>query len=97
MPGAPRVIHVPGHTPGSSALHFPDHDALFTGDAINTLAVTSGRVGPQLSPFNADRTQAFESLGRLEDVPARLVLPGHGAPWRDGAQAAVQQARLASA
>lgn len=97
MPGAPRVIHVPGHTPGSSALHFPDHDALFTGDAINTLAVTSGRVGPQLSPFNADRTQAFESLGRLEDVPARLVLPGHGAPWRDGAQAAVEQARLASA
>jgi glyoxylase-like metal-dependent hydrolase (beta-lactamase superfamily II) len=97
VPGAPRVIHVPGHTPGSSALHFPGHDALFSGDAINTFAVTSGRAGPQLSPFNADREQAFESLGRLGAVPARHLLPGHGAPWRDGVSAAVEQAKRASA
>ena len=28
VPGAPRVIHVPGHTAGSAALHVPTHDAI---------------------------------------------------------------------
>jgi glyoxylase-like metal-dependent hydrolase (beta-lactamase superfamily II) len=89
VPGAPRVLHVPGHTLGSAALHFPGHDALFTGDAINTYAFTSGRTGPQLSPLNRDRALALESLRRIEDVPATLVLPGHGAAWHQGVKSAV--------
>ena len=93
MPGSPRVIHVPGHTAGSAALHFPAHDALFSGDAINTYAVTSGRTGPQLSPFNRDRAQALESLRRIEDVPATHVLPGHGATWHQGVKSAVTAVR----
>jgi len=34
LPGSPRVIHVPGHTPGSVAIHVPAVDALFVGDAL---------------------------------------------------------------
>lgn len=93
VPGAPRVIHAPGHTPGSAALHFPAHDALFAGDVLNTYAVTSGRHGPTLSPFNFDRAQALESLRRIEAVPARHVLTGHGRPWSQGPAAAVEAAR----
>ena len=93
VPGAPHVIHVPGHTLGSAALHFPGHDALFSGDAINTYAVTSGRTGPQLSPFNRDRAQALDSLKRIEDVPATHVLPGHGATWHQGVKSAVTAVR----
>jgi glyoxylase-like metal-dependent hydrolase (beta-lactamase superfamily II) len=93
VPGAPQVIHVPGHTPGSVAFHFPAHDALFVGDALATYAVTTGRQGPQIAPFTADRAQALESLGRLEDVSATYVLPGHGAAWRDGPKSAVAQVR----
>jgi glyoxylase-like metal-dependent hydrolase (beta-lactamase superfamily II) len=89
VPGAPRVMHVPGHTLGSAALHFQGHDALFTGDAINTYAFTSGRTGPQLSPLNRDRAEALESLKRIEEVPATHVLPGHGASWHQGVKAAV--------
>lgn len=95
VPGTPYVIHAPGHTPGSVALLFPAHDTLFVGDALNTYAVTSGRTGPMLSPFNADRTQALQSLTRLEGLPASLVLPGHGREWRDGIRNAVRQAREA--
>ncbi len=95
VPGTPSVIHTPGHTAGSVALHFPAHDTLFVGDALNTYAVTSGRLGPQLSPFNADREQALQSLNRLEGLPASLVLPGHGREWRDGIRNAVRQAREA--
>lgn len=97
VPGAPRVTHVPGHTLGSAALHFPAHDALFSGDAINTLAVTSGRTGPRLSPFNRDRGQALDSINRLKDVEATHVLPGHGAPWNQGVQAALAAVRAAEA
>jgi glyoxylase-like metal-dependent hydrolase (beta-lactamase superfamily II) len=93
VPGAPQVTHVPGHTPGSVALLFPQHDALLVGDALNTLSVLSGRTGPQLSPFNADRSLALESLGALEGLSATNVLPGHGAPWHGGVATAVAAVR----
>jgi glyoxylase-like metal-dependent hydrolase (beta-lactamase superfamily II) len=96
VPGAPLVIHTPGHTPGSVTLHFPGHDAAFVGDALNTYSVATGWHGPQLSPFNADRGQALESLARLEDVEATYVLPGHGAVWRQGVRDAVKEARRIS-
>jgi glyoxylase-like metal-dependent hydrolase (beta-lactamase superfamily II) len=37
VPGSPRVVLVPGHTPGSAALHVPALDAAFVGDAFATL------------------------------------------------------------
>ena len=95
VPGTPTVVHAPGHTNGSSALHFAGLDALFVGDSLNTYAVTNGRKGPQLSPFNYDRAQALASLDRLAEVEARHVLPGHGAAWSDGVAAAVELARAA--
>ncbi len=96
VPGSPRVIHVPGHTPGSVAYHFRDHDALFVGDALATYAVTTGARGPQLAPFTADPVAALASLDRLADLPASLVLPGHGPEWRDGPEAAIRRVREAA-
>jgi len=93
VPGTPRVILVPGHTPGSAALHVPGRHALFAGDALATRSVASGRVGPQIAPFGSDPAQALESLARLEVVEAGLVLPGHGLPWTDGVAAAVAAVR----
>ena len=97
VPGAPRVIHVPGHTLGSAALYFAGHEALFSGDAINTYAFTSGRTGPQLSPLNRDRALALESIERLRDIEATFVLPGHGAVWSQGVQSALAAVRAAEA
>jgi glyoxylase-like metal-dependent hydrolase (beta-lactamase superfamily II) len=93
VPGRPRVIHVPGHSEGSAALHLRDRDAIFIGDAFVTLDVMSGAKGPRLSPFNANWVRAFESLTRLDGVDARLVLPGHGAPWPGGMAAALAEVR----
>jgi glyoxylase-like metal-dependent hydrolase (beta-lactamase superfamily II) len=96
VPGSPRVILTPGHTPGSAALHVPSLNALFVGDAFATYAVTTGARGPQVAPFTADAAQAVASLARLEDVPADLALPGHGDPWTGGLQQAVRQVRQAA-
>lgn len=98
VPGSPRVILVPGHTPGSAALHLADRGVLFVGDALATVAVTTGISGPQIAPFTADATEALASLDRLRALPdAGLVLPGHGEPWADGIAAAVDRVRESAA
>ncbi len=94
VPGTPVVTVVPGHTPGSAALMFGSVGALFVGDALATYAVTTGVRRPQIAPFTADRRRALDSLRRLEKLPARLVLPGHGEPWTSGIEEAVRQVRL---
>src|SRR6266511_2361074 len=52
MPGSPRVILVPGHTPGSAALHVPSWGALFVGDAFANLCRHDGRSGPAGRPVH---------------------------------------------
>jgi len=96
MPGGPVVIHLPGHTPGSVALHFPSVDAVFVGDAMTTGHVLTGALGPQPAPFTLDTEQALASLDRLEALPAKWVLPGHGAPWGEGVREAVRLIREAA-
>jgi glyoxylase-like metal-dependent hydrolase (beta-lactamase superfamily II) len=93
VPGSPRVILTPGHTPGSAALHVASLGALFAGDAFATYAVTTGARGPRVAPFTADASQAVESLARLEPISAGLALPGHGDPWTGGVQDAIRQIR----
>jgi glyoxylase-like metal-dependent hydrolase (beta-lactamase superfamily II) len=93
VPGSPRVIHAPGHTPGSVALYSEHVDALLVGDVLSTLAVTTGRAGAQIAPFGANPDEALASLENIEQVEAGWLLPGHGAPWTDGVAAAVAAAR----
>ena len=96
LPGAPRVIGLPGHSPGSIAIHVPVADAIFVGDGLTTRHVLTGRRGPQTAPFTDDVPQALASLARLEGIPARWLLPGHGAPWSEGTAEAVRAIRDAA-
>ena len=95
VPGRPRVIHTPGHTRGSASLHLTDRGAVFTGDALVTWNVLTGRDGPQIMPsaFNESNAQALNSLDRLEGLDAGVVLPGHGPHYNGGIERAVVQAR----
>lgn len=82
LPGAPVIIGMPGHSPGSIAIHVPAVDAVFVGDALTTRHVLTGREGAQPAPFTDEPDRALDSLDRLAFVPASWVLPGHGAPWQ---------------
>jgi glyoxylase-like metal-dependent hydrolase (beta-lactamase superfamily II) len=94
VPGAPRVVHVPGHTAGSVALHAAARDAVFVGDAFVTRNVITGRRGPHFSTmFNADHRQTVASLARLDGLAARHVLPGHGDAWSGGLGEALRLVR----
>lgn len=95
VPGRPRVLHTPGHTPGSCALFCEERSVLFSGDALVTWSTTTGRHGPTLlpPPFTADPDAAYRSLEVLEGTGAQHLLPGHGEPWHYGVSAAVEAAR----
>ena len=96
LPGSPRIIHIPGHTPGSVAIEVPAVDAVFVGDAMTTGHVLTGALGPQPAPFTMEPRMALASLARLEPISATWVLPGHGAPWSGGVAEALRQARAAA-
>jgi hydroxyacylglutathione hydrolase len=67
-----RVIHTPGHTPGSLAFLIANH--LFTGDTL-----LSGGIGKELP--GSDLRQQMISIGtKLLRLPlTTAVYPGHGA------------------
>jgi len=95
MPGRLVVHHVPGHTPGSIAVHAPERGVLFTGDALVTQDMASLARGPRVMDrsLTYDTRLAFESLAVLERINARLILPGHGEPWHGSPAQAVAIAR----
>ena len=95
VPGRPRVIPTPGHSPGHVAFHLPEHGVLIAGDALCTYNPLTGKRGPQLMPkaFAADALQMRKSLEAIERVDATLTLFGHGEPWTDAPGRAVEQAR----
>ena len=83
--GGAHVLHRPGHTAGSIALHLPAHRVLFTGD---TVAESGGVV--ILGPFNPDRERALASFRALTGLDVDLALPGHGEPVGRAGLAAAQ-------
>jgi glyoxylase-like metal-dependent hydrolase (beta-lactamase superfamily II) len=82
VPGRPRVLHTPGHTAGHCAFLLEDRGVLFSGDALVTRDNVTGRTGAQPIRWNADEEEAAASYERLRETEARVVLPGHGEPWR---------------
>jgi glyoxylase-like metal-dependent hydrolase (beta-lactamase superfamily II) len=95
VPGRPRVVFTPGHTHGHCAFHFPERDALITGDAVVTLNPYTGGHGPQIVARSAtvDPQRALASLDAVAATGAGTVLTGHGDPWMDGAAAIAEAAR----
>ncbi len=99
LPGGFRAIFTPGHTKGHMALHLPDRDVIFVGDAIVTKDPYTDRTGPRLVARAATWNSKvnLESLDRIADSGAGTVVCGHGEPWRQGAAAAAAAAREAGA
>jgi glyoxylase-like metal-dependent hydrolase (beta-lactamase superfamily II) len=95
VPGRPRIIPTPGHSPGHVAFHLPDRGVLIAGDALCTYNPLTGGRGPQVMPraFAADALQMLASLEALERVDAGVTLFGHGEPWTESPAAAVARAR----
>lgn len=97
VPGAPRIVHTPGHTIGHCALHLADRDVVIAGDALVMLDPYTARKGPRLvaRAATADVERDLRTLDNIAATGARTVLTGHGEPWTQGAERAVELAREA--
>lgn len=97
VPGSPRIVHTPGHTPGHCSFLFEGHRALFVGDSMCTSNPLGRSEGPQLMPkvTNVDDERAVISLDAMEALEADVILPGHGDPWHGSPAAAMRRARAA--
>lgn len=93
LPGRPRVIHTHGHTAGHCSVLLEERGVLFTGDALVNFDYASGEVGVRLHRFNEDRDGAVRSLDLLGALHAETLLFGHGDPWTQGVQRAVERAQ----
>lgn len=79
-----QVIASPGHDPMSVALYQPELELLISADALWENGF--GVVFPELEGDDAF-DQVAATLDRFEALSVRCVIPGHGAPFSDVAQA----------
>ncbi|MGH7725345.1 MAG: MBL fold metallo-hydrolase [Candidatus Eiseniibacteriota bacterium] len=69
-----EVLFTPGHTPGHLALFDRISGTIVAGDLVSGLSTIV------IDPPEGDMAQYVASLARLLDLPATLILPGHGPP-----------------
>lgn len=84
--GALRVVHTPGHTPGSCSFLREADRTLIAGDCVLKRITPN----PVISPDPIDRTRRFHSLAeylvslaRVRSLAPTIVFGGHGEPVHD--------------
>jgi glyoxylase-like metal-dependent hydrolase (beta-lactamase superfamily II) len=87
--GGVRVLHTPGHTPGSICLFVPRKKLVIVGD----LLTNRFRPGLPSRIFTVDMVQEVNSIKKLAGLDFDIIAFGHGKPILHEARQAV--ARLA--
>ena len=80
-----KVVHTPGHTPGSICLYDAEKRLLISGDTI--FHETIGRFDLP----GGDKDKLLDSLQKLLDFNVQYLLPGHGPPKIGGFSFHVKQ------
>jgi len=70
-----RVLHTPGHTPGSICLYDEGEKRIFTGDTV----FPNGGFGRVDFP-GGNPHELIQSLKRLTEIDAEFMYPGHDSP-----------------
>ncbi len=70
-----KIIHTPGHTPGSISLY--GKEVLFSGDALQVNR--KGNLTPSRKLMASDIKQAWESIRKINNLNLefKILLPGH--------------------
>jgi len=86
--GGLKVIHTPGHTPGSISLFSLQKKLLMVGDAIN-----NRHKNPRLPPkmVSTNLRQATDSVKGLAQLDFDSICFGHGRPLTTNARTKVQE------
>ena len=85
--GGVRILHTPGHTPGSVCLYSSRDRFVIVGDLLQRV---KGKVTLPNAFFTDDMALARRSIGRLAGLDVETILFSHYAPYRDGAREALR-------
>ena len=75
-----EAVFAPGHTLGSLALLVPERGALFTSDTVMGASTTA------INPRDGSLSLYLRTLAAFQEIGARVMYAGHGAPVRDPAR-----------
>ena len=75
-----RAVHLPGHTPGSIALHLPEKRAIIVGDALQYKL--AWRLSPPAVGVTQHPVEAMRSLEKLLDLDFDTICFSHFPPMR---------------
>jgi glyoxylase-like metal-dependent hydrolase (beta-lactamase superfamily II) len=91
--GGLRVVHTPGHTPGSVCLYAERLRLLFTGDVLQ---VIRGRLAYASWFFSHDHAGARASVERLAALDVDTIAFSHYPPWTDDPNGALRELAAAA-
>jgi hydroxyacylglutathione hydrolase len=77
---AGRLLHTPGHSPGSMTVLLDNGDA-FVGDLCPNTWYNRRFLRSHFPPYADDLAAVYRSWARLLDTSARMLYPGHGPPY----------------
>ncbi|MHA1409756.1 MAG: MBL fold metallo-hydrolase [Candidatus Odinarchaeia archaeon] len=77
-----KIIHTPGHTPGSICIYIPNK-AIITGDTIRTNK--KANITGYSKIFTANPQQTEKSIKKITQLKFTKLLPGHGKPILENA------------
>ena len=75
-----RVVHLPGHTPGSVGFHLPEKRAVIVGDALQYKL--GWRLYPPAPGVTQQPREAMRSLEKLLDLEFDIICFSHFPPMR---------------
>ncbi len=83
--GGLRILHTPGHTPGSVSLFLPKKGLVIVGDVLSN---TYGLSLPSRA-FTVDLVQETKSIERVASLEFEIICFGHGLPIARKARQAI--------
>ena len=84
-----RVVHLPGHTPGSIGLHLPQKRVVIVGDALQYKF--AWKLYPPAPGVTEQPTEAMRSLEKLVDLDFDTICFSHFPPMRNNPRKALQE------
>ena len=83
--GGTKILHTPGHTPGSISLFLPEERLVIAGDVL----ANRFRLGLPSKAFTVDIAQEINAIKRVASLDFDVIGFGHGSPLLHEARPAI--------